>query len=425
MSSAQRLARILIAAVAFGSSAIAPVTAASGRRAAVEPTPGRVFGAIDGPQGTILVLQPGKAGVAVARYLRDGRLDRSFGKNGIALDPRSSLYLEGHLSSGPGGTIVASSSESITRFTVDGRIDKGYGDEGEILRDDSGEDIGLATNVVLRNGAMIVVSPSFADNTPLGIFATRYRPDGRIDRRYGKDGRAFASVWNDYEPAAAVAMQGSRLLVLSPGEEDGELFLTRLRSDGSVDRSFGSDGLAGVHGIRGRPVGMVRQAGGAIVVATSGNQLVRFGPDGNRDRSFGTEGVSVGPAPHTTLHSLVLSPDGGLIAAGAAAEDGEPRGPTALAVERLTASGSADPTFGAGSGYVTTSLGPELRAGVRDVVVLPGGRLFLAGQVAHFKRGPLGAQIVLAGLEPDGTPAADFGVDGIVVTDTVSTSGRP
>ncbi len=442
MNTARHLAQVLVAAAAIGSSTLAPaVTAASGpgavdhrpdgegsaavRSIDTEATPGRVFGAINGPRGTALVLQPGRTGVAVARYLPNGRLDRSFGRNGIALDPRTNFYLEGHLASGPGGTIVASSSEAITRFTADGKVDRSYAHDGEILRDHSGTNIGLATNVVLRNGATIVVSPSFTADTPLGILATRYRPDGRIDRRYGKDGRAFAPVWNDYEPTAAVAMQGSRLLVLSPGEEDGELFLTRLRPDGSVDRSFGIDGLAGVRGIRGRPVGMVRQPGGAIVVATSGNQLIRFGPDGKRDRNFGTRGVSVGPAPHTTLHSLIQAPDGDLLAAGAAAEDGGPRGPMALAVERLTSSGSADPNFGSGTGYVVRSLGPELRAGVRAAVVLPGGRLFLAGQVAHFRRGPFGARIVLAGLEPDGTPTADFGVEGVVATDTVSPTGYP
>jgi uncharacterized delta-60 repeat protein len=436
MNSAGRIAQILVATAAIGSSVLAPaVTAASGpgavdhrpdgegsavRSTDTEPTPGRVFGAINGPRGTALVLQPGKAGVAVARYLPDGRLDRSFGTNGIALDPRSNFYLEGHLASGPGGTIVASSSEAITRFTADGRIDRSYAHKGEVLRDRSGTNIGLATNLVLRNGATIVVSPRLTVDTPLGIVAVRYGPDGRIDRRYGKDGRAFAPVWNDYEPVAAVATQARGLLMLSPGEEDGELFLTRLTPDGRVDRSFGSDGLAAGRGLRGRPIGMVQQPGGAIVVATSANQFIRFGPKGERDWSFGTRGVGVGPAPNTTLHSLVQAPDGNLIAAGAATEDGGPGGPTALAVERLTASGSADPTFGSGTGYVVRSLGPELRAGIRAALALPGGRLFLAGQVAHFKRGPFGAKIVLAGLEDDGTPATDFGVEGIVVTDAVS-----
>lgn len=439
MNSARRIAQVLVAAAAIGSSALAPaVTAASGsgavdrrpdgegsavRSTDTEATPGRVFGAINGPRGTALVLQPGRTGVAVARYLPDGRLDQSFGRNGFALDPRTNFYLEGHLTSGPRGTIVASSSEAITRFTADGRVDRSYAHRGAILRDHSGTNVGLATNLVLRNGATIVVSPRLTVNTPLGIVAVRYGPDGRIDRRYGKDGRAFAPVWNDYEPVAAVAMQARGLLVASPGEEDGELFLTRLTPNGRVDRSFGSDGLAAGRGLRGRPIGMVQQPGGAIVVATSGNQFVRFGPRGERDWGFGTRGVIVGPAPHTTLHSLIQAPDGGLIAAGAATEDRAPQGPTALAVERLTAAGSADSTFNAG--YVITSLGPELRAGVRAAVVLPGRRLFLAGQVADPKRPPFGAKIVLAGLEADGTPAADFGVEGIVVSDTVSTSGHP
>lgn len=426
MSTCGRLTLSLIATLVAGLIVFTPVAASATARApGTQPSRGRVFGAIPGPDGTALVLQPGKAGTAVARYLADGRLDRSFGRDGIAFDPRSNFYLEGHLAAGPEGTIVASSSESITRFTEDGRIDRSYADRGEIARVVTGKDIGLATNVVLRNGAMIVVSPSFNAHTDEGIIATRYRPDGRIDHRYGKDGRAFAPVWNDYEPVTALAMQGGRLLVLSPGEEDGQFFLTRLTADGRVDRGFGKDGLVGAYGIRGRPIGMVKQSDGSIVVATSGNQFLRFGPDGARDRSFGPHGKVTGPAPFTTLHSLIQAPDGDVIAAGSAAETGgeSPLRSSALVVERLGPTGDIDTDFGNGNGNVITSLGSELHVGVRDAVVLPGGRLFLAGQVADPTDQTGGAKIVLAGLEPDGSPAPDFGEEGIVITDTVSTIG--
>jgi uncharacterized delta-60 repeat protein len=426
MSIRRRITSFLITTlVAVLTVPLSAPAAATTRVPGTQPSRGRVFGAIHGPDGTALVLQPGKAGVTVARYSADGRLDRSFGRDGIAFDPRSNFYLEGHLAAGPGGTIVASSSESITRFTEDGRIDRSYADRGEIARVLTGEDIGLATNVILRNGATVVVSPSFDVHTDEGIIATRYLPDGRIDRRYGKDGRAFAPVWNDYEPVTALAMQGRRLLVLSPGEEDGQFFLTRLTAAGRVDRSFGKDGLVGAYGIRGRPIGMVRQSDGSIVVATSGNQFLRFGPDGARDRSFGLHGKAAGPAPFTTLHSLVQTPDGDLIAAGSAAETGgeSPLRPSAPVAERLHPTGEVDTNFGNGTGYVITSLGSERHAGVRDVVVLHGGRLFLAGQVADPGSATFGAKIVLEGLEPDGSPAPDFGEEGIVITDTVSTVG--
>jgi uncharacterized delta-60 repeat protein len=436
MNRTARLAQIFATLVAIGST-IGPVATAGVASGAVShrlgdersaPVPagteksrGRVFGAIDGPRGTALVLQPGRAGVAVARYLPDGQLDRSFGRNGIAFDPRTNFYLEGHLATGPGGTVVASSSEGITRFTAAGKVDRTYAREGKIPRDHSPSEIGLATNVVLRNGATIVVSPKFTVKEPLGIVAVRYRPDGRVDQSYGNDGRGFAPLPNDYEPVGAVSLQAGGLLIASVGEEEGELFLARLAPDGTLDRSFAVGGLAAVRGLKGGPIGMVQQPDGGIVIATSGNQFVRFGPTGKRDRAFGTHGVVVGPAPQTTLHSLVEAPEGDLIAAGAALEGDAAGGPTALAVERLSATGSVDQGFGRGTGYVTTSLGPDQRAGVRAVVALPGGRLFLAGQVGDPKT--LGAKIVLAGLEADGTPAADFGVDGIVVTTTISTSG--
>jgi uncharacterized delta-60 repeat protein len=426
MSTCQRITlsaiTTLVASLAIFTSVAAATTSVPG----TQPSRGRVFGAIPGPHGTALVLQPGKAGVTVARYLRDGRLDHSFGRGGIAFDPRSNFYLEGHLAAGPEGTIVASSSESVTRFTEDGRIDRSYADRGEIARLVTGDDIGLATNVVLENGAMIVAGPNFDPDRDQGVIATRYGPGGRIDRRYGMDGRAFAPLWNDYyEPVTALAMQGRRLLVLSPGEEAGQFFLTRLTAAGKVDRSFGEDGLVGAYGVRGMPVGMIRQSDGSIVVATSGNQFLRFGPDATRDMSFGPRGKVTGPAPSTTLHSLVEAPGGDLIAAGSAADtSGEsPLRPSALVVERLRPTGEIDTNFGTDGGYVITSLGPELNAGFRDAMVLPGGRLFLAGQVADPKGGTFGAKIVLAGLEPEGSPASDFGKEGVVITDTVSTIG--
>ncbi len=412
----------LVALLAVFTSVAASTTSVPG----TQPSRGRVFGAIQGPDGTAVVLQPGKSGITVARYLANGSLDRSFGRGGIAFDPRSNFYLEGHLATGPAGTIVASSSESVTRFTEDGQIDRSYAERGEIARVVTGNDIGLATNIILRNGAMIVVSPNFDPNRDQGVIATRYRPDGRIDRRYGMNGHSFAPLWNDYyKPVTALAMQGRRLLVLSPGEEAGELFLTRLTAAGTVDRGFGKEGLVGAYGIRGRPVGMVRQSDGSIVVATSGNQFLRFGPDGTRDRSFGPGGKVTGPAPFTTLHSLVETPDGDLVAAGSAANTGgeSPNRASALVVERLDPAGAVDMDFGAGAGYVITSLGPDLNAGVRDAVVMPGGRLFLAGQVADPKGETFGAKIVLAGLEPDGSPASGFGEEGVVITDTVSTIG--
>jgi hypothetical protein len=189
-------------------------------------------------------------------------------------------------------------------------------------------------------------------------------------------------------------------------EEAGQLFLTRLTAAGRVDRSFGKDGLVGAYAIRGRPIGLVRTS------------------DGTRDRTFGPGGKVAGPAPFTTLHSLVETPGGVLVAAGSAAYTGgeSPNRASALVVERLDPAGAVDTDFGAGAGYVITSLGPELNAGVRDAVAMPGQAL--PGRPGRRSQGEtFGAKIVLAALEPDGSPAPGFGREGVVITDTVSTIG--
>jgi uncharacterized delta-60 repeat protein len=439
MSSTWRLAQISLALAAVGLAFSTPPLGAAApppgrpdhrfgqagrviRDFGTEATPGRVFGAIAGPRGTALVLQPGRVGVAVARYLPDGQLDRSFGRNGVALDPRTNFYLEGHLAPGPGGTIVASSSEAITRFTAAGKVDASYGHEGSLRRDYSQVSIGLATNVPLPNGATIVVGPRITVKGPLGIVAVRYGPDGRIDPAYGKDGRGFAPLPNNYAPVGAVALQAGGLLIASPGEEEDELFLTRLNADGSLDRGFGTHGRTAVRGLGGPPVGLVQQSDRSIVVATAGNRFVRFKPTGERDPGFGRRGVVVGPAPRATLRALIQTPDGDLVGVGASRDDDGPNASTSFVVERLSAEGLPAPGFGAGAGYVTAALGAGLRTGARAAVLLPGGRLLLAGQAADPNGSSFGAKIALVAVEADGTPATDFGAGGARVTDAVSPS---
>jgi len=397
-----------------------------------EKTTGRAIAAVAGPDGTTLVLQPGRAGVAVARYLPGGGLDPGFGEGGVALDPRTDAELDGDgtLAIGRGGEITASTSGAITRFTADGHLDRSYGDAGRVPRGNL--PIGLATTVVEPDGSAIALSPyPFKATSRPGILAYRFGPDGSIDRGYGTDGRAFIPRPSQWESVGAAMPQGDGLLIATPAvpRESSEktVFLTRLDSDGQIDRSFGDGGSTWVVGLGestsavataagplGEPTGIVQQPGGAIVVATGSNVFLRFTPEGKLDPTFGAGGVARGPAPGIRLNALVQSPEGALFAAGATLIRGEPDD---FVTEKLTVDGAPDATFGAGKGFVTADPDPKLNHQARAVVISPTGRVILAGEAV-----PPPGKIELQAFEASGAPAADFGDHGLVRARTVAAS---
>jgi len=397
-----------------------------------ERTVGRSLAAVAGPDGTTLVLQPGRAGVAVARYLAEGGLDPGFGDGGVALDPRTDAELdaEGTLAVGPGGEITASTSQAITRFTADGHLDRSYGEAGRVPRGNL--PIGLAMAVAEPDGSTIALSQyPFKPTSRPGIIAYRFGPNGKLDRGYGTDGRAFIPRPSQWDPVGAAMPQGDGLLIATPavppGSSEKTVFLTRLDGDGQLDRSFGDGGSTWVVGLEGpasgvataggppgKPTGIVQQPGGAIVVATGTNVFLRFTPDGKLDPTFGGGGVARGPAPGIRLNALAQSPDGALFAAGATQTRGEPDD---FITEKLTVDGAPDATFGAGKGFVTADPDPRLNHEARAVVISGTGRVILAGEAV-----PPAGKIELEAFEASGASAADFGDHGLVRARTVAAS---
>jgi uncharacterized delta-60 repeat protein len=388
-----------------------------------EATPGRALAAMPGPDGTTLVLQPGRVGVAVARYLPDGRLDRSFGDDGVGLDPKVNSFDEGKIAAGPGGTILALTGGAISRFTAGGELDRRYGEGGHVRYSRSVEYPGVTTAVASPNGAVVVVEPD--PNRRAGRVVTiRYGPTGRRDRTYGHDASEAAAFPSTYqETLTALGLSDGGLLLSSPGEGEGgqSVKLLRLDPKGRIDRSFGKEGrvvLGPVHGI---PVGLVEEANGSVVVATEGNDLARVSAGGQPDPSFGKDGVAHGPVPRMKLQALLPGPSGGLMGVGYALTGKGGYSPADFAAERFGADGRPDASFGGGTGYVTTSRDPTLLNEALGAAVLPDGRIVLAGGSGP-SDGNFVFQVTLAALEPDGAPAADFGEAGFVTTKAVSAS---
>jgi uncharacterized delta-60 repeat protein len=145
-----------------------------------------------------------------------------------------------------------------------------------------------------------------------------------------------------------------------------EQLVSRFRPNGSPDVSFGTDGVRGVFGLREQgnsgSLGHSLAVGkdGKVIVAAvdhEGPALARLNPNGSLDRSFGNQGVArVDLGVQVSHLSVAVQGDGRIVVA---AEPVAFPQATTVVVARYTRQGAPDPTFNRGAPAVA-SLGAEL-----------------------------------------------------------------
>ena len=198
-------------------------------------------------------------------------------------------------------------------------------------------------------------------------------PDGEaLDWTFGRTGRVEIDLTGDHDSARAVAIDAQgRIVAAGHGVVDGAqvTVIARFRPDGSLDPTFGP-------------------AGSGRVFTRMGDPFSRF----------------------SAARGLVIDSAGRLIVAG----EGGPNGQAAqFAAARYLPDGTLDPTFGE-DGTVFVPMGTGGSAGWA-VAIDSAGRVVMAGY-ALAAIGSADADVAVARLLPDGTPDADFGVGGSVVT---------
>ena len=222
-------------------------------------------------------------------------------------------------------------------------------------------------------------------------FTSRLRPDGAVDAAYAAvrlqdtDVREVV-VQPDGKPVAIGTRHAApTLLVLTP------LVLFRLNVGGSLDTSFGGDGIVEVPATWAnlRGTSLVLDPGGRIVVAgLQGDRLLvmAFLADGTTDANFGSNGSFVGNdalRDTQTPPKLVRVDAGGYRVMVNAWHDQFPDpdvAPTDCRVVALTSSGVLDAAYGTG-GFSAPVNGATFGASCSSIVAQSDGRVVVAGHV--------------------------------------------
>lgn len=326
-------------------------------------------------------------GLCIGSQANDGSLDPSFG-NGLGYVDTSvnSIFGFSDAIQIDGKIVVLGSNEggaTITRrFNSNGTIDTTFGING-IIVDTTGIS---ASDVLIQPDGKIIIAGT--DSTRENFQLIRYNSNGSVDTSFGTNG----IVTGPSGVGNSMALQTDSKIVLVGTDNSTGLFqVARYNPNGTLDIVFETG--PGVFALN-----LVIQNDGKIIVC--GNTapgfdltLVRYNTDGTLDPSF-----VQGAAPNGIWEGMVLQPDGKVIVAGNAVAHPIPE------IARFNTDGSLDTTFGGG-----VVIGPE--SVVNGLLLQADGKSIIVGQPTF--DGPF---FQLIRYTPTGVLDSTFGLNGIVQT---------
>jgi uncharacterized delta-60 repeat protein len=383
--------------------------------------------------------------LALARYKTNGSLDTTFGSGGEVI----TTFRTGNAASANGmviqhdGKIVVGGftynrdtglgSFALARFTTGGSRDRTFGTGGAVVtsfgHNPTSGILAVALDalgrIVAAGYTLSPIAPNPTYSQP-NIALARYNTSGALDTAFGSGGEVVTAIAGGLASARAIACgpQGQILVVGSSSAnsssgDTADFALERYKSNGSLDKSFGTAGLvraAFTEHVGSTLDAVAAQPDGKLVafgsLAGLGNHLgmLRLNKDGSLDTTFGSGGQVIDPFPLFSfvvhIAGVVVQPDGKIVVA--TTEPGYPGsgiGPAFLT--RFNPNGSVDTSFGLRGETDLNSLhglapGSVPSVQIAGVVVQADGKILLA-----VSAGSLGLDIVR--FNKDGSQDASFG----------------
>ena len=240
-----------------------------------------------------------------------------------------------------------------------------------------------------------------------------YLPNGEIDRRFGEHGRVELQPQGSASSSRDVQVLPSGDIVTSgclrcTTTDDPIGFVARLRSDGSFDESFGSNGVTVDPRLGG---GLYAYDDGRLLVV-GGRTVARLLPNGSPDPSFSGDGLE--DVTPIVITAFDVQGDGSVLFGGYNTDDPPELDP--IQIRRLRSDGSPDPGFG-GDGVVDFDTDPAFGS-VVDIVVDVNQRLVVGAEgCTPIQLGPgagSGSRCTTTILRflPNGDPDYSVGPDG-------------
>jgi uncharacterized delta-60 repeat protein len=361
-----------------------------------------------------------------------GELDASFGSGGkvttdfaddfgadVAVQDDGKVVVAGSASTGATGGDFA-----LARYNPNGTLDSTFSGDGKVTTA-----IGAGTNyeavravAIGADGKIVVVGVAY-NGTNNDFAVARYNPSGSLDTSFGGDGIVLTSLGSGSEDARAVALQGTKIVVVGASEQGAtgnDFAVVRYSANGDLDSTFSEDGKTTTDLSGSSDIGysVALQPGGKIVVAgrsvtpSYDFSVARYNPNGSLDSTFSEDGKTTTDffGSQDEAIGVALQEDGRIVAAGWAYNGTS----FDFALARYNADGSLDGEFDEDGKTNTDFLGNLEIA--YDVAIQDDGRIVAAGASA--------SDLALVRYNADGTLNNSFSNDGRAKADFGSDADR-
>lgn len=303
-----------------------------------------------------------------------------------------------------------------------GTLDITFADKGIFLAP-TGKS--TANTVAIQSDGKIVVGGAgiFGNPANFNSMLLRLNTNGTLDTTFGSQGVVSVPGYGFF--GLAIQSNGD---IVSASVGTGSFQVARVKSNGMLDPSFGSGGLTtpivvGSAGESPNSGALALQSNGDILVVEGSSNpsvMVRYTGRGQLDSSFGNEGmVNLQYASPTQV--AVQSNGKILVSSGASGILGfglQPPVAEAGAITRYNANGTVDTTFGAAGTVASVACASAL-------VIERGGKIVVAGAITSKLNVPLTANDVGFGISrytSSGALDKAFGTGGVVATDFGATA---
>jgi uncharacterized delta-60 repeat protein len=285
-----------------------------------------------------------------------------------------------------------------------GSLDPTFGTGGIVTTPTLGA--GCPTNascsIAIQSDGKIVVAGATSSSGSGQPALARFNTNGTLDTTFGTGGLA---VYNNSNGAFGLAIQSDGKIVTA-GATELKLAVVRFNTDGTLDNTFGTAGVVETTAA-GNVFAPVQGGLGVLpngkIVVTTGSIIIRLLSDGAFDSSFGTDGVA---ELLSTAQSMALLPNGGVLVASQIIF-------STGAATLYQSNGSLNSSFGV-AGQV-----PDFGS-MTALAPLSGGKIALGGTLANAAPTTSGAVatqgFVVTRYNSNGTIDTTFGSHGATVS---------
>lgn len=353
-----------------------------------------------------------------------GALDTAFGQAGIGTSTvdfavaNMGQQADGHIVLG--GTSGSASHDFVAvRFDANGAVDSTFGTTGKAVLDSGGDDY-AHDMIVQRDGKVVVAGYQYQPESYAMLWG-RLNANGARDTAFGtaKTGLValgpaqYQIVYGLHEQPDGKLLGGG----IRYNGVDYSFTVVRLHTTGALDTGFGSGGFGLMEmGSHDYCFGLATDSQGRIVCTGevyngAGYDFLaaRFTNMGTADTTFsapnGWVSSITGGGANAFGYASLIQPDGKILVAGSAPGVGQD-----FAFMRYGDSGTLDATFG-NAGKVLLDVGPSDR--VYRVALDAQKRIVFVG---HTGQDP-GSKVVVGRLMPNGAVDSTFGQNGRAILD--------